>query len=181
MTFERTVLPFVAAQRLTDHHCHGVLRAGGDLEALLSEGDGGASAGGTAFDSLAGLAFRRRCPPVLDLPAHASVAEYAERRAALGAAEVNRRFLGASGLGALMVDTGFAPGALLSPAETAAFAGAGGLEIVRLEQVAESLAAAGVSAGGFPDAFRAALESRVASPASGVPVAGVKSIAAYRV
>jgi hypothetical protein len=181
MTFEQTVLPFVDAQPLTDHHCHGVLRAGGDLEALLSEGDGGASAGGTAFDSLAGLSFRRWCPPLLDLPAHAPLADYAQRRAALGPAEVNRRFLGAAGLGVLMVDTGFAPGALLSPAETAGLAGGRGLEIVRLEEVAESLAAAGVRAGGFPDAFRAALESRITSPASGVPVVGVKSIAAYRV
>jgi uncharacterized protein len=181
MTFERTLLPFVAAQRLTDHHCHGVLRAGGDLEALLNEGDGGASAGGSAFDSLAGLAFRRWCPPLLDLPAHASLADYEERRAALGAAEVNRRFLGASGLGMLMVDTGFAPGALLSPAETAECAGARAFEIVRLEEVAESLASARVSAEGFPDAFRAALSSRVRSPAAEVPVVGVKSIAAYRV
>ena len=151
MTFERTLLPFVAEQRLTDHHCHGVLRAGGDLEALLSEGDGGACAGGTAFDSLAGLAFRRWCPPLLDLPAHASLAEFQERRATLGAAEVNRRFLGASGLGALMVDTGFAPDALLSPAEMAEVSGGRAFEIVRLEQVAESLAGAGVSAEAFPE------------------------------
>jgi hypothetical protein len=181
MTFERTLLPFVAKQRLTDHHCHGVLRAGGDLEALLSEGDGGACAGGTAFDSLAGLAFRRWCPPLLDLPAHASLVEYQERRAALGAAEVNRRFLGGSGLGALMVDTGFAPDALLSPAEMAEVSGGRAFEIVRLEQVAESLGGAGVSAGAFPDAFRSALSSRVQAPAPGVPVVGVKSIAAYRV
>jgi hypothetical protein len=181
MTFERTLLPFVAEQRLTDHHCHGVLRAGADLEALLSEGDGGAGAGGTAFDSLAGLAFRRWCPPLLDLPAHASLAEYQERRATLGAAEVNRRFLGASGLGALMVDTGFAPGALLCPAEMAEVSGARAFEIVRLEQVAESLAGAGVSAGAFPEAFRSTLSSRVQAPAPGVPVVGVKSIAAYRV
>jgi hypothetical protein len=181
MTFERTLLPFVAEQTLTDHHCHGLLRAGGDLEALLSEGDGGACAGGTAFDSLAGLAFRRWCPPLLDLPAHASLAEYQERRGALGAGEVNRRFLEASGLGALMVDTGFAPAGLLSPAETAEMAGARAFEVVRLEHVAESLAGSGVSAGAFPDAFRSALSSRVQSPAPGVPVVGVKSIAAYRV
>ena len=68
-----------------------------------------------AFDSLAGLAFRRWCPPLLGLPPHASVASYTERRAALGADEVNRRFLGASGLAALCVDTGYAPAGLLSP------------------------------------------------------------------
>src|SRR5215469_5576395 len=110
------LLPIVATQQLIDHHCHGVLRAGGDMEALLNEGDGGASAGGTAFDSLAGLAFRRWCPPLLDLPQHAPLAGYQARRAELGGAEVNRRFLAAAGLGALFVDTGFAPEALLSPA-----------------------------------------------------------------
>jgi predicted TIM-barrel fold metal-dependent hydrolase len=184
MSSERTLaplLPFVAAQKLTDHHCHGVLRTGGDLEALLNEGDGGKSAGGTAFDSLAGLALRRWCPPLLDLPAHAPVAEYEERREALGSAEVNRRFLAASGLGALLVDTGFAPEELHSPAGTAAFAGAAAFEVVRLEQVAESLAASGVGAASFPDAYRAALAARVNSPAAGVPAVAVKSIAAYRV
>lgn len=175
------LLPFVAAQPLIDHHCHGVLRAGGDLGALLTEGAGGSAAGGSAFDSLAGLSFRRWCPPLLDLPAHASVAEYQERRVALGGTEVNRRFLAASGLGSLFVDTGFAADALLSPGETAAFAGASAFEVVRLEQVAESLAATGASAAGFPEAYRAALASRVASPVSGVPVVAVKSIAAYRV
>jgi uncharacterized protein len=184
MSSERTVAtlqPFVATQQLTDHHCHGVLQDGGDLEALLSEGDGGESAGGTAFDSLAGLAFRRWCPPVLGLAPHAPVSEYLQRRTELGGAEVNMRFLGASGLGSLFVDTGYVPDALLSPAETAAFAGAAAFEVVRLEQVAEAVAASGVSAAGFPDAYRAALASRVTMPGSGVPVVAVKSIAAYRV
>ena len=175
-----SLLPFVASQPLTDHHCHGVLRSGGDLEALLNEADG-AAARGFAFDSLAGLAFRRWCPPLLGLPPHAPVESYQARRDELGAAEVSRRFLGASGLAALCVDTGYAPGSILSPAETAAFAGAAAYEVVRLEQVAESLAAAGTGAAGFPGAYRAALADRVASPAAGVPVVGVKSIAAYRV
>src|ERR1700751_1446883 len=141
------LLPFVAAQPLTDHHCHGVLRSGGDVEALLNEADGAAAGGGLAFDSLAGLAFRRGV-------------------------------LGECGPGARCMDTGYAPGGLLSPAETAGLAGAAAFEIVRLEQVAESLAA-GTGAAGFADAYRAALAERVASPASGVPVVGVKSIAAY--
>ena len=38
-----SILPFVASQRLTDHHCHGVLREGGELAELLNEGDGGAA------------------------------------------------------------------------------------------------------------------------------------------
>jgi hypothetical protein len=173
-------LPFVAAQPLVDHHCHGVLEATGDLEALLNEADGDA-ARGHAFDSLAGLAFRKWCPPLLDLPAHAPMAEYQARRAALGTVEVNRRFLGGCGLAALCVDTGYAPSGLLSPARTAEFAGAVAYEVVRLEQVAESVGRAGGDGAGFPDAFRAALAARVTTPAPGVPVVGVKSIAAYRV
>ena len=175
------VLPFVAAQPLVDHHCHGILRFGGDLAGLLNEADGAATADGTPFDSLAGLAFRRWCPPLLGLPSHAGTGAYAERRAALGADEVSRRFLGACGLAALCVDTGYAPAGLTSPGQTADLAGAAAYEIVRLEQVAESLARDGTSAAEFPDAYRKALADRVAAPSFGVSVAGVKSIAAYRV
>jgi len=158
-----------------------VLRDGGDLESLLTEGDGGQCAGATAFDSLAGLSFRRWCPPVLGLPAHAPVATYARRRGELGPAEVARRFLGAAGLGALCVDTGYTPAEITSPAETAGYAGAAAFEIVRLEQVAESVAREGAGPAEFPDAFRTALTARVAGGKEDVPVVGVKSIAAYRV
>src|ERR1700722_12729414 len=176
-----SLLPFVAAQQFVDHHCHSLLRAEGDLAGLLNEADGDATADGLPFDSLAGLAFRRWCPPLLGLPSHASAESYAERRAALGADEVSRRFLGACGLAALYVDTGYAPAGLLSPAETAGLAGAAALEVVRLEQVAESLARDGTGAAEFPDAYRRALGDRVATPSFGIPVAGFKSIAAYRV
>jgi len=175
------VLPFVAAQPLVDHHCHGILREGGDLAGLLNEADGDAVADGTPFDSLAGLAFRRWCPPLLGLPAHASVDEYEERRTALGGLEVNRRFLGAGGLAALCVDTGYTPADLLSPGETAGFAGASAFEIVRLEQVAESVARSGVSAAEFPDAYRRTLGDRAARSPSRIRAVGFKSIAAYRV
>ena len=110
------MLPFVAAQPLLDHHCHGLLRSSGDLAGLLNEADGAATAAGMPFDSLAGLALRRWCPPLLGLPPHASVESYQDRRAALGWEEVSRRFLGASGLAALCVDTGYAPAACSPPA-----------------------------------------------------------------
>ncbi len=176
-----SLLPFVASQPLVDHHCHGVLRGGGDLAAGLNEADGAAVADDLPLDSLAGLALRRWCPPLLGLAPHAPVSDYRERRDELGGDEVNRRFLGASGLAALCVDTGYAPAELLSPAETAAWAGAEAFEVVRFEQVAESLARSGVSADGFPDAYRRALADRVSTPAFGIPVVGFKSIAAYRV
>jgi uncharacterized protein len=188
MSTDRTIprtpegmLPFVAAQPLVDHHCHGLLRSGGDLAGLLNEADGAATAAGMPFDSLAGLALRRWCAPLLDLPPHASVESYQDRRAALGSAEVSKRFLGASGLAALCVDTGYTPADLASPGETASFAGAAAFEVVRLEQVAESLARSGVSAADFPDAYRRALSERVTTPSFGIRVVGFKSIAAYRV
>ncbi len=175
------MLPFVAAQPLLDHHCHGLLRSSGDLAGLLNEADGAATASGMPFDSLAGLALRRWCPPLLGLPPHASVESYQDRRAALGWDEVSRRFLGASGLAALCVDTGYTPADLLSPGETAELAGATAFEVVRLEQVAESLARSGVGAADFPDAYRSALSKRVTAPSFGITVVGFKSIAAYRV
>jgi uncharacterized protein len=211
-----TLASFIDTQRLTDHHCHGVHAGRYDIEGFLTEGDGGAAAGGSAFDSLIGLAFRRHCPPLLDLPAFCGISEYMARRFELGPIEVGRRFLGACGLGAICVDTGFQPADLLSPAETAALAGAGAplvapgaapagrvldgaapgdaapgdaanggaapggvgaFEIVRLEQVADHVAAAGAGPAEFADEFRSLLAARVAQPG----VVGLKSIAAYRV
>jgi predicted TIM-barrel fold metal-dependent hydrolase len=167
------LLPCVAEQPLVDHHCHGVLCRDADeatLESLLNEGPGG----GSAFDSQAGFAFRRLCPPVLGLPPHAELPDYVARRAELGAAEVSKRFLEAAGLSCLCVDTGFTPEPLTSPAELGGLAGAAAHEIVRLERVAEDVAAAGTDAAGFADAVRAALAART------VEAVGVKSIAAYR-
>ena len=169
------LLPCVAEQALVDHHCHGVLARDADeatLESLLTEGVGWP--GGSVFDSQAGLAFRRLCPPVLGLPPHAELPDYVARRAELGATEVSRRFLVAAGVSVLCVDTGFTPEPLTSPAELGDLADAAAHEIVRLERVAEDVAAAGVGAAGFADAVRSALATRTAS------AVGTKSIAAYR-
>jgi uncharacterized protein len=172
------LLECVAEQPLIDHHCHGVLYRDADeatLESHLNEGAG--FAGGSVFDSQAGFAFRRLCPPVLGLAPHAELADYAARRAEPGAAEVSKRFLQAAGLEALCVDTGFTPEPLTSPAELGGLAGATAHEIVRLEQVAEDVAAAGVGAAAFAEAVRSALATRTADA---VGVVGLKSIAAYR-
>jgi predicted TIM-barrel fold metal-dependent hydrolase len=169
------LLDCVAEQPLVDHHCHGVLYRDADeatLESLLSEGSG--FPGGSMFDSQAGFAFRSLCPPVLGLAPHAELAEYVARRAELGAAEVSKRFLQAAGLEALCVDTGFIPEPLTSPAELGGLAGATAHEIVRLEQVAEDIAAAGAGAAAFAEAVRSARATRTAD------AVGVKSIAAYR-
>ena len=169
------LLPYVAEQPLVDHHCHGVLRRDADaatLESMLTEG--ASWPGGSVFDSQAGFMFRRLCPPVLGLPPHAELPDYAARRAELGAAEVSKRFLSLAGLSGLCVDTGFTPEPLTSPAELGDLAGATAHEVVRLERVAEDVVAAGVGADGFADAVRSALATRIAS------AVGVKSIAAYR-
>ena len=182
--YERTndrvppLLSSVEALRLVDHHCHGV--ATGDLdrsefESLLTEAETATPLGGTLFDSQIGFAVRRWCAPVLDLPPHASPEDYLRRRADLGAAEVNRRFLRTTGIEALCIDTGFSPGSILPLAEMGAVADATAHEIVRLEQVAEEVAAAGSGAAGFAGAFRTRLRERAAS------AVGLKSIAAYRV
>jgi uncharacterized protein len=169
------LLGCVAEQALVDHHCHGVLVRDADqatLESMLTEGE--AWPGGSVFDSAAGFAFRRLCPPVLGLAPHAELSDYVARRSELGVTEVSKRFLSQAGSSVLCVDTGFTPEPLTSPAELGGLAGATAHEIVRLERVAEDVAAAGAGASGFADAVRSALATRTAT------AVGVKSIAAYR-
>jgi predicted TIM-barrel fold metal-dependent hydrolase len=162
---------------LVDHHCHGLVRRDLDrpgFEALLTEAGGPGALGGSLFDSQIGFAVRRWCAPLLDLPAHAPVDEYLSRRADLGADEVNRRLLAATGTRTFLVDTGYLPEPITSPDELAALTGGTAREVVRLEAVAEDvLASCGAAA--FPDRFRDELARRCAG------AAGVKSIAAYRV
>ncbi len=169
----------VGALPLVDHHCHGVRRGPLDrpaFEADLTEAGGPGRWHGSLFDTHAGLAVRRWCAPVLDLEAHCSPDEYLARRAELGPEEVNRRLIGAAGIGDFLVDTGFEPDALTSPGELAAFGGGRGHEIVRLEQVAESVRAADdFTPESYADAFGAALTARAAD------AVGFKSIAAYRI
>ena len=169
---------------LVDHHCHGLVRGeldGAGFEALLSEG-GAAPAGASNFDTPLGLAVRRHCAPLLDLPAHAPGADYLARRAELGSAEVARRLLAATGTSTYLVDTGFRSGELIGPAELAALGGtparpAVAHEIVRLEAVADGLVVAGVEPAEFGSAFAAALTAELARTGA----VGLKSIAAYRV
>ncbi|MEU3345350.1 amidohydrolase family protein [Streptomyces sp. NPDC006700] len=171
----------LAALPLVDHHCHGVVTADLDrsgFESLLTEGEAWPGSGISPFDSPVGVAVRRHCAPVLDLPRHAPAEEYLARRTELGAAEVNRRFLGACGTNVFCVDTGFAPEPGTTPRELADAAGGGATayEVVRLERVAEAVAAEGVEPGEYGAAFRAAAQDAVRRPG----VVAVKSVAAYR-
>jgi uncharacterized protein len=163
---------------LVDHHCHGV--AGGELdrtglETLISEG-GAPPDGETNFDTPVGLAIRRHCAPLLDLAPHAPVEEYLARRFELGTAEVNRRYLRATGTSRYLVDTGHRPQGLTTPEEMSELTGSATSQIVRLESVAESLAEEGVDASEFADRFA----ERLAAQAAEVAAVGVKSVAAYR-
>ncbi|MFH8769349.1 amidohydrolase family protein [Streptomyces sp. NPDC017958] len=167
----------LAALPLVDHHCHGAVTADvtpEQFESLITEGE--AWPGSSTFDSPVGVAVRRHCAPLLDLPRHAPPADYLARRAELGWREVNRRFLTAAGAEVFCVDTGYAPHPVTSPAELAEAAGAAAHEVVRLEQVAEAVAARGVEAGAYAAVFPAAAEEAVRRPG----VVAVKSVAAYR-
>lgn len=167
----------VEGLELVDHHVHGALRDAPDRAAYgnaINEADTAPLADDVEpFDSQIGFALRAWCAPVLELPRHAHADAYWERRAELGEAEVNRRFLTAAGVSDWFVDTGLQAGRLLDPAEMGAVSGRGH-EIVRLETLAETLATEGVSAVDYPDAFRALLEQRTAQSL------GTKSILAYR-
>ncbi|MFF7765352.1 amidohydrolase family protein [Streptomyces massasporeus] len=163
--------------RLVDHHCHGTVTAdlGRDaFESLLTEGE--AWPGISPFDSPVGVAVRRHCAPLLDLPRHAPAEEYLARRSELGRREVQRRFLRAAGTDVFCVDTGYAPDPLTTPREIAEAAGGTAYEVVRLEGVAESVQAAGVEPDAYADAFHAAALEAVRRPG----VVAVKSVAAYR-
>jgi predicted TIM-barrel fold metal-dependent hydrolase len=164
--------------RLVDHHCHGVVtgeldRAG--LESLISEG-GPPPEGETTFDTPVGLAIRRHCAPVLDLAPHASVEDYLARRTELGTAEVTRRYLAATGTSSYLVDTGHRSAGLTTPQDLTELTGARAAHVVRLETVAEAVAAGGVEAGEFAPAFA----ERLAATTAQVGAVGVKSVAAYR-
>ena len=117
--------PYVAGP-LVDHHCHGLVRRDLDrpaFESLMNEGAGAGRWTGSPFDSMLGVAVLRHCAPLLGLEPHADADTYLGRRQALGHDEVARRLLGAAGIDTLLVDTGFLPGDICSPAEVAALAG----------------------------------------------------------
>lgn len=162
---------------LTDHHCHGITEADLDrhaFESLISEGFDPPRVGTSHFHSPIGLAIRRWCAPVLDLEPLTDPETYLARRAELGADEVNRRMLRAAGLAHLIVDTGYRPSETTDLARTSELAGAPVSEVVRLEEVAERVAASGVDASAYADAFRDEPTARCAR------AVGLKTIVAYR-
>jgi predicted TIM-barrel fold metal-dependent hydrolase len=162
---------------VVDHHCHGLVLRDLDrpaFEALMNEGPGSGRWTGSPFDSMLGVAIRRHCAPLLGLEPHVDADTYLVRRQALGHEEVARRMLGAADLGTVLVDTGFLPMDICTPAEVAACAGdtTRSHEILRLETTAEGLLAEGTD----PKELRDAVKHRLAESEA----VGAKSIAAYR-
>ena len=134
---------------LVDHHCHGVVAGNLDrdaFESFINEGFDRPASGTSHFDTPIGLAVRRWCAPVLDLDPLAPAETYVARRLELGAREVNERFLRASGLQALFLDTGYRSAEILGVREVGEIAGVESREVVRLEAVAERVAASGPGA-----------------------------------
>lgn len=169
---------FAAGLGLVDHHVHGAFRVTltrERFEESLNEGSPGPIAPGTTqFDSQLGFAVRAGCAPLLDLPAHAPADAYWARRAELGDLAVAARLLPAAGVDHWLVDTGYQGERLLSPGELARAGGGTAHRIVRLETLAETLAAAGTSAGAFADDYRDLLRATCRD------AVGVKTVAAYR-
>lgn len=162
---------------LVDHHVHGATVGALDdaaFEAGLTESPWPAPAGTTQLDSQLGFAVRRWCAPLLDLPAHLDATAYVARRRELGGYEATRRFLAASGVERFLVDTGYPADDILGPGEMATVSGAAASEVVRLESVAEQIAASGVDAAAFADRFASALDHRARHAVA------LKSVIAYR-
>jgi predicted TIM-barrel fold metal-dependent hydrolase len=147
---------------------------GPGLEALLTEAPGPPPPGTSMFDSPLGFAVRRWCAPLLDLEASAPAGRYLERRAELGADEVNRRLLRAADVDAWLVDTGYQSDEVVTPQQLAQVSGTPAREIVRLEAVAERVGRGGTDAASFAGRFAEALAAATAG------AVGLKSIAAYR-
>jgi len=161
---------------LVDQHCHGLVAGPLDrtgFARLLTESRHPLPHGHTWFDTQLGFAVRRYCPPLLGLPRHASPEEYLAHRVELGADEVTRRLLRATGITDFLVDTGL-DGGLLGTSRIAAASGKRAHEIIRLETLAEQVLASGTSADGFAAAFAEVLHAATATAVA------VKSVAAYR-
>ena len=162
---------------LLDHHAHGVYERDltpAEVERWLSETYLPPAPGCSWWDSPLGLAVRAHCAPILDLEPFASPESYVERRRALGAPEVNRRLLTGARVSSVLVDTGIPDPGFCSPQRLGELAGACGREVVRLEPIAERLAAGPVSPSEYPEALEAAVRDGVRR------AVGAKTVIAYR-
>lgn len=175
----------IGALALVDHHVHTYLAGPIDRAAFelgLTESSGPAAPRTSAFDSQVGFAVRRHCAPLLGLPNHASADDYWEARVDLGDRRVAQTLLRSSGVTVSLLDDGVVGGfpqpatapVLVSAADFAATSGHDVHRIMRLESIAERLAATSTGVDAFLDGLdqEFALAHRAA--------VGFKSIVAYR-
>jgi len=162
---------------LVDDHCHGVTRHVEDryaFESFINEGPEEPPERMSHFDAPIGLTIRRWCAPVLGLDPMASAEDYVEQRLKIGDEEATRTLLRAARLGSLLIDTGYRTDDSLDPTEMGAAAGAPAHEIVRIESVAEEVAAEAPNAADYSERFAERLAARAAE------AVGFKSVVAYR-
>jgi uncharacterized protein len=172
-----TITDELADIPLVDQHCHPVVLDPLDrsqFELLLTEARDPGLESTSEFDSQVGLAVRRWCAPALGLDRHAGPDAYLARRTQLGPRDTAQLLLQACRCSDLLVDSGLAWPGLCDLPELGDLAAARTDEVIRVEAVAEQLAASGVGAG----AFGSALADALAECAS-LAVA-FKTVAAYR-
>ena len=163
---------------LVDHHVHGVVRENPSLESftnMITESDRTPRSLDEAMNTQVGFATRRWVAPLLDLEPFASSSDYFARRIELGADEVNKRLLGATGIDHYFIETGFRGDEIYGPEGMAKVTGAKVSEVIRIETIAEKVATSGVSAANFASAFNEELAN------SAKNAVGVKSVVAYRI
>lgn len=172
------IIEFVDQLPLLDHHVHGVFKSDPTVEQfanMITESDRQPKSLELAMNSQVGFATRKWCSPLIDLPAHADPQAYFDRRMQLGAEEVNRRMLKASGISYSLIETGYRGDEIHGPAAMAQLSESRVDEIIRLETTAEKMLDAGATtAESFIADFAETL--RVAT----VGAVGLKSIVAYR-
>lgn len=172
------IIEFVDQLPLLDHHVHGVFKSDPTIEQfanMITESDRQPKSLELAMNSQVGFATRKWCSPLIDLPAHADAQAYFDRRMQLGAEEVNRRMLKASGITYSLIETGYRGDEIHGPAAMAQLSESRVDEIIRLETTAEKMLDAGATtAESFIADFAETL--RVAT----VGAVGLKSIVAYR-
>jgi predicted TIM-barrel fold metal-dependent hydrolase len=172
------IIEFVDQLPLLDHHVHGVFKSDPTIEQfanMITESDRQPKSLELAMNSQVGFATRKWCSPLIDLPAHADPQAYFDRRMQLGAEEVNRRMLKASGISYSLIETGYRGDEIHGPAAMAQLSESRVDEIIRLETTAEKMLDAGATtAESFIADFAETL--RIAT----VGAVGLKSIVAYR-
>ncbi|MFJ5699297.1 amidohydrolase family protein [Arthrobacter sp. NPDC093139] len=138
----------------------------GNTEPLINPGD--------TYNTQLGLAIRRWCSGILDLPRHASAAEYWRRRSELSELEISLRMTRAAGVSDWLIDTGLDSADYLGLAAMADVSGGRTHEIVRLEVVAEQLIQKLANPADYAEEFGQRLHNLALN------AVGFKTVLAYR-